>query len=201
MNRIKRARTLNGLTQVQLAKVLNVGRTTVTMWETSKQNPDNETLRKLAKALGVPTDYLVGAGVFENWDIIMGNFSLVFAQLRQQIPPDYIEGDDDRFLIAALDIAFFYNHDELFLIQWFSSAIKSVHFFDNNLISIDFTDTFRASIASSQSSCLKTSRKEPTPKDELSPLDVQLMAGLRSLSVDQKRMLLAQIDTLLKLQG
>lgn len=147
MNRIRNARKLNKLTQEQLAKALKVGRTTVTMWETSSQNPDNDTLRRLSTILHVPSDYLIGAGVFGNWAEIMENSEAVYNALRKIIPGDYLDPiDDHRYLLANLDIAFFHSFDELFLIQWFSSAVKSVTFTDRNEAEIVLMPIFAASI-------------------------------------------------------
>lgn len=60
MNRIKSARQKKNLTQAQLAAALNVGRTTVTMWETSSQSPDKDALVRLSQLLNVSVDYLLG---------------------------------------------------------------------------------------------------------------------------------------------
>lgn len=146
-NRIKKARKLNSLTQEQLAKALNVGRTTVTMWETSSQNPDAETLKRLSKVLHVPIDYFVGAGVFENWEEIMENKELVYQSLQDFIPGSYEDIMAPRHnLIAQLDIAFFYDHNELFLIQWFSCSVESVEFLGEGNVDITFTPQFRSAI-------------------------------------------------------
>lgn len=59
--RIRIARQRKGLTQPQLSELLGTGRVaTVSMWEGGKQMPDAPTLRRLAEALGVATDELVG---------------------------------------------------------------------------------------------------------------------------------------------
>lgn len=147
MNRIQKARKLNKLTQAQLATALNVARTTVTMWETSSSCPDNETLVRLSKILHVPVDFLIGAGVFENWDDIMQNAESVFYAIKGKIPPNYSDPiKDDRYLIANLDIAFFYDKDELFLIQWFSNAVKSVVFDNQQNAEVEFTPIFESAI-------------------------------------------------------
>lgn len=146
MNYIKKARKLNNLTQAQLAIALNVGRTTVTMWETSSQCPDNETLVRLSKILHVPVDFLIGAGVFENWDEIMQHEEAVFYAIRDKIPPNYSDPiRDNKFLIANLDTAF-YKKDELFLIQWFANAVKSVTINNQKTVEIEFTPMFESAI-------------------------------------------------------
>lgn len=60
MSRIKDLRKEKGFTQAHLAKLLGVARSTVSMWESSPQEPDNDTLGKIADVFGVTTDYLLG---------------------------------------------------------------------------------------------------------------------------------------------
>lgn len=62
MNRIKELRTAQfpKMSQEKLGKLIGVGRTTVTMWESGANEPDNATLVKLAEIFGVSVDYLIG---------------------------------------------------------------------------------------------------------------------------------------------
>ena len=48
---IRDARKAKGLTQDELANMMNVGRTVVSKWETGNRLPDAETLLRLSKAL------------------------------------------------------------------------------------------------------------------------------------------------------
>lgn len=48
------------VTQLQLAEIIGVDRTTVAKYETGAREPDLETLCKLAEALNVSTDELLG---------------------------------------------------------------------------------------------------------------------------------------------
>lgn len=57
--RLKELRKRNGLTQIELAKNLNVATGTIGMWETGKRSPDNETLLKLAEYFDVTVDELL----------------------------------------------------------------------------------------------------------------------------------------------
>ena len=57
---IKSLRENRGLTQKEIAKIVHKGDSTVRMWELGKSEPDNETLRSLAKFFGVSVDYLLG---------------------------------------------------------------------------------------------------------------------------------------------
>ena len=51
MKNIKGLREALGMTQQELATELNVGRTTVVMWENENSKPKTEMLPKIAKAL------------------------------------------------------------------------------------------------------------------------------------------------------
>lgn len=57
---IKKLRIERGLTQKQLADILDVDRTTIVKYETGKNGPSSEQLEKLANFFGTSTDYLLG---------------------------------------------------------------------------------------------------------------------------------------------
>ena len=58
---LKRLRESKGLSQLQLAKRADVAQAYISEMEAGdKRNPGIETLRKLAKALGVPVTELLG---------------------------------------------------------------------------------------------------------------------------------------------
>ena len=58
--RLKELRKAHKLTQPQLADKLNVGKSTVAMWETGDRQPDYKTLQKIADFFNVSVDYLLG---------------------------------------------------------------------------------------------------------------------------------------------
>ncbi|MEG2453536.1 MAG: helix-turn-helix transcriptional regulator [Clostridia bacterium] len=60
MNIYKVLRKNKGITQVELARYLNVEQTTVSKWEVDKSTPDYPTMQKLADFYDVTTDYLLG---------------------------------------------------------------------------------------------------------------------------------------------
>jgi transcriptional regulator with XRE-family HTH domain len=59
-NRLKSLRNIKGLSQRQLAKILNVAPSTLAMYELDKREPDYETLKKIADFFEVTTDFLLG---------------------------------------------------------------------------------------------------------------------------------------------
>lgn len=60
MNIFKELRKKQKLTQVELAKLLNLNQTTVGKWENEKALPDYQTLINLSKLYNVSIDYLLG---------------------------------------------------------------------------------------------------------------------------------------------
>lgn len=56
--RLKELRLANGLTQKELAKAIEVGRTTISEYESGKIVPKHEGLLKLANYFNVSVDYL-----------------------------------------------------------------------------------------------------------------------------------------------
>lgn len=59
-DRFKEQRLKSGVNQVELAKIFNVSKQTVSNWESGKRKPDTDTIFKLANFFGVTTDYLLG---------------------------------------------------------------------------------------------------------------------------------------------
>lgn len=59
--RLKQLRKEKKLSQLELAKIFNLGRTTITQYETGDRNPDLGILQKMAEFFGVSTDYLLGS--------------------------------------------------------------------------------------------------------------------------------------------
>lgn len=60
INNILKIRTEKGLTQAQLAERLNVQQSMISMIENEERNPSVDVLLKLAAALGVTVDELIG---------------------------------------------------------------------------------------------------------------------------------------------
>lgn len=58
--RIAGLRKHRGLSQYQLAKLLNIATSTLGMYETGKRKPNVEMLEQIAEFFNVSTDYLLG---------------------------------------------------------------------------------------------------------------------------------------------
>lgn len=60
--RLRALRESNNLTQVQLAKKLDITSQSLSQYELNKRTPDIEMINKLADFFNVSTDYLLGRG-------------------------------------------------------------------------------------------------------------------------------------------
>ena len=58
--RLKNLRLKKKISGQELAKQLSVDKSTISKWESDNRTPDAETIRKLASALNILTDYLLG---------------------------------------------------------------------------------------------------------------------------------------------
>jgi len=58
--RVAYLRKRRGLSQASLGKKLNVGSSTLGMWETNKRKPGPDIIVQIADYFGVTTDYLLG---------------------------------------------------------------------------------------------------------------------------------------------
>lgn len=60
MTMIKALRSQHGMSQVKLAELMRVSRSTIAMWETGGSEPDHCALLRLADIFGVSVDELLG---------------------------------------------------------------------------------------------------------------------------------------------
>ena len=95
MFRLKEIRIAKKLTQIELAKNLQVSNTTVSNWETGSRQPDFDSLVKIADYFDVSLDYLFGRD-YKNRIYNQDNF--IFR--REQLTPlfEKIVKVDDKYL-------------------------------------------------------------------------------------------------------
>lgn len=60
MNKFKSLREAAQFTQIELARKIGVGQSTIAMWETERSFPRTELLPKIASVLGCTVDELLG---------------------------------------------------------------------------------------------------------------------------------------------
>lgn len=58
-NFLKKLRKEKGITQEQLAEILNVSGRTVSRWETGVSKPSTENIKTISLLCGISTDYLI----------------------------------------------------------------------------------------------------------------------------------------------
>lgn len=83
-NRIGELRREQGLNQKELGDKLGVGQTTVSAWETGKNEPDYKSIRAMAELFEVSADYLLGF----NDDHVHRGLSLAEFAARQALRED-----------------------------------------------------------------------------------------------------------------
>lgn len=66
-DRLKELRKSNNLTQAELGKILGVGKTTVSMYETGNSTPSDEIKLKISEYFTVSLDYLLGKTDSKNY--------------------------------------------------------------------------------------------------------------------------------------
>lgn len=92
--KIKNLRKEKGLTQEQLADLINIGRSALSLYEIEARQPDPETLKNIANALNVSTDYLLGRSPIRQLSIDdqnIENMELREGKKADEIPSDRIE--------------------------------------------------------------------------------------------------------------
>lgn len=108
-NRLISLRKERGLTQEDMAKVIQKKRSTVSGYETEGKEPDLETVCTLARYFGVSTDYLLGYSderthtetVFYNDKV---NFERHFKAMPAELRPIVAKCFDDFYLLLGRDM-------------------------------------------------------------------------------------------------
>lgn len=66
-DRLKELRKSKKLTQTELGKILGVGKTTISMYETNNSTPNDEIKMKISEYFNVSLDYLLGKTDSKNY--------------------------------------------------------------------------------------------------------------------------------------
>ncbi|WP_373845231.1 helix-turn-helix domain-containing protein [Clostridium sp.] len=105
-NRIRNLREEKSISQLELAKILNIGNTTLSQYESDKRIPSDTVKKKIADYFNVSTDYLLGRSDIRNPYTEKG---LNEMNLSEQDPKQSTNKDDseilaERFLDMLIDI-------------------------------------------------------------------------------------------------
>ena len=115
-SKLVQLRTEKQITQTELGKILGVGKTTISNYETGYSTPDAEMLKKIATSFNVSTDYILGLTDdlinTENPDKIdLGRMILNYVINKEQFDPNSDSYENLAELIAKI-VA---NNEELLL--------------------------------------------------------------------------------------
>ena len=103
-DRIKKLRIMKGLNQQELSNAIGVSKSSVAMWEISNREPSLEKITKLATFFEVPADFLLGTGVFNNWDEIQNHKETIIEMLNNYFKNSLPLVSDDISFINFLEI-------------------------------------------------------------------------------------------------
>ncbi|MBP2071372.1 helix-turn-helix transcriptional regulator [Thermoanaerobacterium saccharolyticum] len=87
--RFKTLRLEKNLTQAELAKILSIGESTISFYESDKREPDYETLQKIADFFDVSVDYLLGRTDKRNIDV-SNDVDERLHKVMQELGPDVL---------------------------------------------------------------------------------------------------------------
>lgn len=85
-NRLSKLRKGKGVSLAIVGEYLSVSDEAVRLMEKGKRSPSFEVLCALADYFDVPLDYLVGRGIFANWEEIIENKAFIFPILQGELP-------------------------------------------------------------------------------------------------------------------
>lgn len=107
--RIRDLRVKSGMTQNDLGKRVGVIKQTVSSWENESSSPSYDILVLIANIFNVPTDYILGNGIFKEWETIVRNKKKVMEAIliaSKRLSDNLSFGVDD---ITFIRLAYAFN--------------------------------------------------------------------------------------------
>lgn len=107
-SRIKMLRNITSMTQLELAAKLNISNTTLSQYESGVRSPSYEILTRISDIFGVPTDYILGSGIFKNWGAILKHREKIIEVISAETSflADRLKDGVDDITLAKLAYAF-----------------------------------------------------------------------------------------------
>lgn len=107
--RLKELRDKNKMSQVELSKILNVAKQTVSNWENGNRTPDNEMLIRIANYFDVSVDYLIGRTDCPNHSLLTTeyknkNIELVINSKNSSYSQEQIQNLIDKLASMYVDV-------------------------------------------------------------------------------------------------
>ena len=91
-NKLKSLRENSGLLQKELADILNISLSSISMYERGERQPDNETLKKMSNYFNVSIDYLLDIETNTNIDKELKEKEALKKALQKS---GFMAGDED----------------------------------------------------------------------------------------------------------
>ena len=143
--RLKALRQRNNKTQVDIAKVLDINKVSVFQWESMKTIPTADKLSELANYFAVPVDYLLGNGLFADFDWIVKIREGLITKLEE------VFGSAASPLLRGINIVDpetgnirLFKLSDIDFVVFLSSIMEKIDFtFDEEGEPIDITLTFK----------------------------------------------------------
>lgn len=79
--RLKHLRVTAGTSQKEMATLLEITPNAYQKYEYDTREPNFQMLIAIADHFQVPTDYLIGHGIFEHWDTLLEHKDTLFSEL------------------------------------------------------------------------------------------------------------------------
>ena len=133
--KLKNLRKSKKITQEELAKIINVERSSIGKYESANTIPSNDTLIKIAEYFNVSTDYLLGKTNVKNND----TYANLFPIEKKKFPllgeiacgePIYVDEDRESYVMSGTDI------DADFCLKAVGDSMSGARILDGDIVFI-----------------------------------------------------------------
>lgn len=131
---LKKLRQEKGRTQKEVASGIGIAEQAYQRYEYGKSVPSAHVIAALADYFDVPTDYLLGRGLFSNWEQIMKYRDFICENLQPNVPFVRVEAEGQEPKITQIDLK---SLDEKSLMLVLSALVEHIEIIeeDGKLIS------------------------------------------------------------------
>lgn len=120
---------ITGISHKELTSSTGLSGSAITEWKKGKAKPSTDAIVKISSYFSVPIEYILGLGVFENWnEIIQYKDSIWNALGDSPYARSYLATSDGKSLRSLFYEAMYTEPDDLSMIRLFSWSIKFVRF-------------------------------------------------------------------------
>lgn len=129
--RLKELRINSSKTQEEICDILNVSQSSLANYETDRRYPSLDVIVEMSKLYNVPIDFIIGTGVFANWEQLLQNKESVIKAVStaaSRLSIDMLNGIDDLAyarLTYAFNVSVKENGDSITIIDPFPTISSS----------------------------------------------------------------------------